>query len=95
MNSKTMKQIHRHADTILLQWIHSLLNEKEAKLVTKQNISDYMPQQTHTYFNFSFRLAPFSRKWVRKNIKKIVARNPQQNISEISLDNLKSMIKPM
>ena len=85
MNSKKMKPIRRKARHILVEWLQSLLSKEEASKITYKNVFDFIPNQTHYYSGDTFRLQPWSYKWIVKKLK----RNP-----ELTIDDLNDMLQP-
>ena len=80
-----MSKIRNKAKAILVEWLKNLLNEEEQKKVNIKNILTLLPNQTHYFSGETFRLQPWSYKWVVKKLK----RNPQ-----LTIDDLNAMLKP-
>ena len=85
MNTKEMSKIRNKAKAILVEWLKTLLNEEEQKKVNIKNILTLLPNQTHYFSGETFRLQPWSYKWVVKKLK----RNP-----ELTIDYLNAMLQP-
>ena len=85
MNTKEMSKIRNKAKAILVEWLKNLLNEEEQKKVNIKNILTLLPNQTHYFSGETFRLQPWSYKWVVKKLK----RNP-----ELTIDDLNDMLQP-
>ena len=85
MNTKEMSKIRNKAKAILVEWLKTLLNEEEQKKVNIKNILTLLPNQTHYFSGETFRLQPWSYKWVVKKLK----RNP-----ELTIDDLNAMLQP-
>ena len=85
MNTKGMSKIRNKAKAILVEWLKTLLNEEEQKKVNIKNILTLLPNQTHYFSGETFKLQPWSYKWVVKKLK----RNP-----ELTIDDLNAMLKP-
>ena len=85
MNTKGMSKIRNKAKAILVEWLKTLLNKEEQKKVNIKNILTLLPNQTHYFSGETFRLQPWSYKWVVKKLK----RNP-----ELTIDDLNAMLKP-
>ena len=62
-----------------------MLNEEEQKKVNIKNILTLLPNQTHYFSGETFKLQPWSYKWVVKKLK----RNP-----ELTIDDLNAMLQP-
>ena len=85
MNTKEMSKIRNKAKDILVEWLKTLLNKEEQKKVNVKNILTLLPNQTHYFSGETFRLQPWSYKWVVKKLK----RNP-----ELTIDDLNAMLQP-
>ncbi len=85
MNTKEMSKIRNKAKAILVEWLKTLLNEEEQKKVNIKNILTLLPNQTHYFSGDTFKLQPWSYKWVVKKLK----RNP-----ELTIDDLNAMLQP-
>ena len=85
MNTKEMSKIRNKAKAILVEWLKTLLNKEEQKKVNVKNILTLLPNQTHYFSSETFRLQPWSYKWVVKKLK----RNP-----ELTIDDLNAMLQP-
>jgi len=85
MNTKGMSKIRNKAKAILVEWLKTLLNEEEQKKVNIKNVLTLLPNQTHYFSGDTFKLQPWSYKWVVKKLK----RNP-----ELTIDDLNAMLKP-
>ena len=80
-----MSKIRNKAKAILVEWLKTLLNEEEQKKVDIKNILTLLPNQTHYFSGDTFKLQPWSYKWVVKKLK----RNP-----ELTIDDLNAMLQP-
>ena len=85
MNAKQMKPIRRKARHILVAWLHTLMTKEEASKINYKNVFAFMPNQTQYYDGDTFRLQPWSYKWIVKKLK----RNP-----ELTIDDLNDMLQP-
>ena len=80
-----MSKIRNKAKGILVEWLKTLLNKEEQAKVNTKNILILLPNQTHYYQGVTFRLQPWSYKWVVKKLK----RNQQ-----LTMDDLNAMLQP-
>ena len=80
-----MSKIRNKAKAILVEWLKTLLNEEEQKKVNVKNILTLLPNQTHYFSGETFKLQPWSYKWVVKKLK----RNP-----ELTMNDLNAMLQP-
>ena len=85
MNTKQMSKIRNKAKGILVEWLKNLLNKEEQSKVNVKNILILLPNPTHYWHGETFRLQPWSYKWVVKKLK----RNP-----ELTIDDLNNMLQP-
>ena len=80
-----MSKIRNKAKAILVEWLKGLLNKEEQTKVNVKNVLTLLPNQTHYWHGETFRLQPWSYKWVVKKLKKD---------SELTYDDLNKMIQP-
>jgi len=85
MNAKQMKPIRRKAKHILRSWLHTKMTKEEESKINNKNVFAFMSNQTHYYDGDTFRLQPWSYKWIVKKLK----RNP-----ELTIDDLNAMLQP-
>ena len=93
MKKALLKRISRHTETLLVEWLKSLVSEEEADKVSLDNIGSLLPDQYHFAVENQIVLAPNSPKWIRKQLKKLVSSNPNINIEDITLEELQCLIK--
>jgi len=79
MNRKKIKKIRRRAKELLVEWLQSLVSDEEKKKITKDNVFEMMPEQTHYWFRNQIQLSAWSYKWVIKKLK----RNPDLTFKEL------------
>ncbi len=91
MNSKTMKQINRYADYLLLGWLKTLISEEEHSKVNMSNLHSFLPEANYFYADKSIRLSFYSPKWVRKGLKKLVSRGVE--LHSITMEDIESLAK--
>ena len=81
MNQKKSKQIRRRAETLLIDWIRTMVPEGEdATKITKKNLHEFLPEQTHIFANNKFMLSAYSLKWFYKKVK----RNPNLTLATLN-----------
>lgn len=85
MNEKTMKAISKRTDSILVEWLKTLVNEDEAVKISLYNYKELMPTQTHIRANGKVMLSAFSPKWVRKHLKKLARQQPHRAVQTFKL----------
>ena len=72
MNQKKVKQLRKRIKPIQVEWLQSLLPDKQASSITIKNVHELMPDQTHVFGKGVLYLSYMSDKWILKNLK----RNP-------------------
>lgn len=85
MNSKKMKLIRYKAKHILVKWLKSLLSKEEGEKITFKNVFNFIPNKTHYYQGSTFKLQPWSFKWIVKKLK---------FNSQLTYDNLNDSLQP-
>lgn len=85
MNEKRMKAISRRTETILVEWLKTLVSEEEASKINLYNYKDLLPAQTHVRANNKFMLSSFSPKWVRKHLKSLARKYPNRFVFTFTL----------
>ena len=85
MNDKKMSKIRNKAKHLLVEWLTSLLSKEEASKINFKNVLNFLPNQTHYMQGDTFRLQPWSYKWIVKKLK----RN-----QELTYDDLNAMLEP-
>ena len=81
MNQKKSKLLRRKGESLLIEWIRTLVPEGEDETkITKNNLSEFLPQQTHVFANGKFILSAYSIRWFYKQVK----RNPNITLEELN-----------
>ena len=80
MNGKKAKAIRRRALQEMIDWYKGLLGPEEADKVSKNNIFELIPKQTHFRALGQFKLSVYSYKWFIKTIKRGL--NPKDFMNE-------------
>ena len=81
MNQKKSKQIRRTAESLLIEWIRTMVPEGEdATKISKKNLHEFLPEQTHIFANNKFMISAYSLRWFYKQVK----RNPDITLEELS-----------
>ena len=89
MRSKKAKQIRRHANQLVLEWLKTMLTDEEAKKLNSKNMDTYMPEQTHFFANRSFHLSAYTPRWFQQRIKRIIRKNKKviEYITQQEIEN--------
>jgi|TARA_R110000824_G_scaffold58212_2_gene157631 hypothetical protein len=81
MNQRKSKVIRRKAESLLIEWIRTMVPEGEdATKITKKNLHEFLPEQTHIFANNKFMLSAYSLRWFVKKVK----RNPNITLEELN-----------
>ena len=81
MSGKRSKQLRRKAKDLLIEWIRTMVPEGEdANKITKKNLHEFLPEQTHIFANNKFMLSAYSLRWFIKKVK----RNPNATLEELN-----------
>lgn len=91
MNGRKSKLIRKKVKPLFLNWLSTLLPEEEIKKLSEKNINDYLPKETHLYIADAVRLHSYSPRWLAKKIKIFNKRNPNVEIKDITLEDLKTI----
>tara|TARA_R100000008_G_C3459263_1_gene103299 strand:+ start:232 stop:546 length:315 start_codon:yes stop_codon:yes gene_type:complete len=89
MNSKRSKEIKNKANELFIDWLKSLLNKEEAAKISMDNYFQFLPKQTHLMTNNQMWLTAYSPRWIANKIKNVIRKNPQLNISSLTLEDIK------
>ena len=93
MRAVKAKRIRRHAKTLLVSWLHSLLDKEEADKINVSNYLSHMPKQTHIFLNGGMKLNAYHPKWVAKKIKQLLKIFPAIQIEDINLEMIAWKVK--
>ena len=81
MNGRKAKRLRRRAEELLISWIRTMVPEgEEATKITKKNLGEFLPEQTHIFANNRFMLSAYSLRWFYKKVKQ----NPNITLEELN-----------
>jgi len=81
MSGRKAKRLRRRAEELLISWIRTMVPEGEdATKITKKNLGEFLPEQTHIFANNRFMLSAYSLKWFYKKVKQ----NPDITLEELN-----------
>ena len=81
MNGRKAKRLRRKGEELLINWIRTMVPEGEdATKITKKNLDEFLPQQTHIFANNRFMLSAYSLRWFYKKVKQ----NPDITLEELN-----------
>tara|TARA_B100001059_G_C17735291_1_gene528520 strand:- start:769 stop:1056 length:288 start_codon:yes stop_codon:yes gene_type:complete len=84
MNRKKSKRIRKHAETLQIEWLKSLLSDEEASKITKDNFKDMLPQQTHLWAQGTIHTSFYTLKWLSNKIKQLIKIFPDKDVEDIT-----------
>ena len=87
MNSKKEKQIRKHAQNLMLDWLKTVVPDEEKPRITLDNLQDFIPNQTHIYANQQLRVSAYTLRWFTKRLKKLV-RTGRTDVKTITLEEI-------
>jgi len=71
MNGKKAKEIRRKGENLLIEWLRTMVPEGEdTSKINKNNLKEFLPEQTHVFANNRFLLSAYSLRWFYKQVKK-------------------------
>ena len=80
MSGKQSKKLRRKAETLLIEWLRTMVPDGEdTSKITKNNLYEFLPNQTHIFANNKFMLSAYSLRWFYKQVK----RNPNLTLQDI------------
>ena len=80
MSGKQSKKLRRKAETMLIDWLRTMTPDGEDQTkINKNNLHDFLPDQTHIFANNKFMLSAYSLRWFYKQVK----RNPNLTLQDI------------
>jgi len=81
MNQRKSKQLRRKSESLLIDWIRTMTPEGEdATKITKKNLHEFIPEQTHLFANNRLMLSAYSLRWFNKKVKK----NPNLTLEDLN-----------
>ena len=71
MNGKKSKRLRRQSETLLIEWLRTMIPEGEdTSKINKKNLHEFLPEQTHIFANNKFMISAYSLRWFYKQTKK-------------------------
>ena len=81
MSGRRSKQLRRRAEDLLIEWLRTMVPDGEdTSKIHRNNLSEFLPEQTHIFANNKFLLSAYSLRWFYKQVK----RNPQLTLGELN-----------
>ena len=91
MRKKILKQIDIKLDSLLIEWVKSLLSDEEQDQVTKQNYKSLLPKEEYILARGTNYLSFYTCRWARQNIKKLIRKGV--DLDSITIGDLEWMLK--
>lgn len=91
MRKKILKQIDNKVDSLLIEWVKSLLSDEEQEQVTKQNYKSLLPKEEYILARGTNYLSFYTCRWARQNIKKLIRKGA--DLDSITIGDLEWMLK--
>ncbi len=71
MSGRRSKQLRRRAEDLLIEWIRTMVPEGEdPQRIRRQNLDEFLPNQTHIFAGGQFRQSAYTLKWFYKKVKR-------------------------
>ena len=88
MSGSRNKKLRRRAEELLIEWLRTMVPDGEdTSKINKNNLKDFLPEQTHIFANNQQRLSAYSYKWTVKQIKKLV-RKYNMDVNTVRLQDV-------
>jgi|TARA_R100000482_G_C5093907_1_gene132237 hypothetical protein len=84
MNRKKSKRISKHARTLQLEWVRSLLSDEEASKINMDNLDEFLPEQTHLWARQTMFTSFYTKKWLSNKIKQLLRIYPDKEVEDIT-----------
>jgi len=71
MNGRKAKKLRRRSEELLIDWLRTMVPEGEdTSKINKNNLQEFLPEQTHVFANNKYLLSAYSLRWFYKQVKK-------------------------
>jgi|TARA_B100000902_G_scaffold399456_1_gene470381 hypothetical protein len=81
MSGSKHKKLRRRAEELLIEWLRTMVPDGEdTSKINKNNLKDFLPEQTHIFANNKFLLSAYSLRWFYKQVK----RNPNITLQDLN-----------
>lgn len=89
MNKNKLKQIHRKTESLLVDWLRSMVSDEEAERVNTKNVMQFMPdKEIYAPVKSGIRCVPMTPRWIKKELKKLVQQDSNFDVNAVTLDDL-------
>ena len=94
MKKRKLKQVELRTTELLVDWMSRLVSEEEAKKINISNVLSYIPaDQRYMNTDNGSRLTAYSPKWIYKQLKTMLKRNPKLDLNTVSLKTLDDLVE--
>ena len=89
MNKNKLKQIHRKTESLLVDWLRSMVSDEEAERVNTKNVMQFMPdKEIYAPVKSGIRCVPMTPRWIKKELKRLVKQDSSFDVDAVTLDDL-------
>jgi len=90
MRKQCTKKISNKAKTLLIDWVKSLVSEKEQEKVNEQNFMQMLPREEYIESNRTYYMAFYTYRWAKQSIKKLLKNG--YTLEQITIEDLQSLM---
>ena len=70
MNGQKAKKLRRIGEQRLIDWLRTMVPDGEdTSKINKNNLKEFLPEQTHIFANNKLLLSAYSLRWFYKQVK--------------------------
>ena len=92
MNKNKLKQIHRKTESLLVDWLRSMVSDEEAVKVNTKNVMQFMPEtEIYAPVKSGIRCVPMTPRWINKELKKMLQQISNLDVEAVTLSDLNSI----
>ena len=90
MRKQCTKKISNKAKTLLIDWVKSLVSEKEQEKVNEQNFMQMLPREEYIESKRTYYMAFYTYRWAKQSIKKLLKNG--YTLEQITIKDLQSLM---
>ena len=84
MNAKQIKKLRKLVKPIQVEWLRTLLPDKQATTITVDNVEGLLPEQTHAFGQGQLHMSYMTDKWIMKYLKQYPNITTYKELMEVS-----------
>jgi len=89
VNKNKLKQIHRKTESLLVDWLRSMVSDEEAERVNTKNVMQFMPdKEIYAPVKSGIRCVPMTPRWIKKELKKMLQQDSNLDVESVTLSDL-------